>query len=275
MDNRHRPRKRFGQNFLIDPHVVEKIIRSMHPQPGDNLVEIGPGQGVLTEKLLASGAELHAVEIDRDLAALLRQRFAHLGHFTLIEQDVLKVDFDELCSADKPARIIGNLPYNISTPLIFHLLDYLPGILDMLFMLQLEVVDRMSAGPGSKDYGRLSIMTQYFCQVEKLFEVPPQAFAPAPKVTSAIVRLSPRPLASLPLKQSSRLENLVRQAFAQRRKTLRNNLQGILQDTDFSALAIDPGLRPENLSPDDYVRICLWLEAQQGESGSDHDPRSE
>lgn len=264
MDNRHRPRKRFGQNFLIDPHVVEKIIRSMNPQPGDNLVEIGPGQGVLTEKLLASGAELHAVEIDRDLAALLRQRFAHLGHFTLIEQDVLKVDFDELCSADRPARIIGNLPYNISTPLIFHLLDYLPGILDMLFMLQLEVVDRMSAGPGSKDYGRLSIMTQYFCQVEKLFEVPPQAFAPAPKVTSAIVRLSPRPLASLPLKQSSRLENLVRQAFAQRRKTLRNNLQGILQDADFIALAIDPELRPENLSPDDYVRICLWLEGQQG-----------
>lgn len=260
MNRQHRPRKRFGQNFLIDTHVLEKIIQSLHPAVSEHLIEIGPGQGALTERLLDSGASLHAIEIDRDLAAVLRQRFGQYPNFSLIEQDVLKLDFNELLSADSPARIIGNLPYNISSPLLFHLMNYLAGITDMLFMLQLEVVDRMSAKPDSRDYGRLSIMTQYFCQVEKLFEVPPQAFSPAPRVTSAVVKLVPHPQASLPLKHPLTLENLLRQAFSQRRKTLRNNLQGLVPDSDLRSLQIDPGLRPENLSLDDYVRICLWLE---------------
>lgn len=271
MNRQHRPRKRFGQNFLIDSQVIEKIIQCLHPVATEHLIEIGPGQGVLTERLLASGAPLHAIEIDRDLAAWLQQRFGHHPNFSLIEQDVLKLDFNDLLSAESPARIIGNLPYNISSPLLFHLMAYLAGITDMLFMLQLEVVDRMSAKPDSRDYGRLSIMTQYFCQVEKLFEVPSQAFSPAPRVTSAVVKLVPHPPASLPLQHPLTLENLLRQAFAQRRKTLRNNLQGLLLESDLRSLQIDPGLRPENLSLDDYVRICLWLEQRKGNPDSHHD----
>ena len=175
------------------------------------------------------------------------------------EEDVLKVDFSSLLSAEQPARIIGNLPYNISTPLIFHLLKYLAGVKDMLFMLQLEVVERMAAVPGSKSYGRLSIMVQYYCQVEKLFNVPSSAFSPAPKVESAIVKLTPLKQTANELESPEQLTNLLRQAFAQRRKTLRNNLSSLISAEELENLGINPGLRPENLSLDDYVKICKHL----------------
>jgi 16S rRNA (adenine1518-N6/adenine1519-N6)-dimethyltransferase len=263
MKTQHRARKRFGQNFLHEQSVIEQIIQALGPKAHQQIIEIGPGKGALTASLIHRGANLTAIEIDRDLAALLRQEFHENANFKLLEQDVLQLDFNTLLGPEKPARIIGNLPYNISTPLIFHLLDYLPGIADMLFMLQLEVVERMCALPSSKAYGRLSIMCQYYCDVEKLFEVPPQAFSPAPKVTSAIVRLKPRRQAFL--EDPKLLETLLRQAFAQRRKTLRNNLQGLVPAEQLKALDIDPGLRPENLSLLDYVRICRWLGQQLSE----------
>ena len=255
----HRPRKGFGQNFLSDLTIVERIVKAQAPKATDTIIEIGPGQGALTALLLASGATVHAIEIDRDLAAYLREHFAGQANFTLHENDVLKVDFNSILSVDRPARVIGNLPYNISTPLIFHLLNFLPAISDMLFMLQLEVVERMAAKPDSKNYGRLSIMVQYLCQVEKLFNVPASAFTPAPKVESAIIKLSPHkqsPYAAVP---PGELGTLLRQAFAQRRKTLRNNLNGIISSDELTELSIDPGQRPENLSVADYVRICKHI----------------
>ncbi len=255
----HRARKRFGQNFLTDSSILEKIVKAISPKPSEKIIEIGPGQGALTELLLTSNAELHAIEIDRDLAAFLHDKYAKLSHFHLHENDVLKVDFSSLLSPDQPARIIGNLPYNISTPLIFHLLKYLPGVKDMVFMLQLEVVERMAAMPGSKNYGRLSIMVQYYCRVEKLFNVPPSAFSPAPKVESAIVKLTPLKKTANELESPEQLTNLLRQAFAQRRKTLRNNLSSLISSEELETLGINPGLRPENLSLDDYVKICKYL----------------
>jgi 16S rRNA (adenine1518-N6/adenine1519-N6)-dimethyltransferase len=255
----HRARKRFGQNFLTDTSIIEKIVKAISAKQSDKIIEIGPGQGALTELLLTSDAELHAIEIDRDLAAFLREKYANISHFHLHEEDVLKVDFSSLLSAEQPARIIGNLPYNISTPLIFHLLKYLAGVKDMLFMLQLEVVERMAAVPGSKSYGRLSIMVQYYCQVEKLFNVPSSAFSPAPKVESAIVKLTPLKQTANELESPEQLTNLLRQAFAQRRKTLRNNLSSLISAEELENLGINPGLRPENLSLDDYVKICKHL----------------
>jgi len=255
----HRARKRFSQNFLTDFSILEKIAKAIAPDSIDKIIEIGPGKGALTELILNSDVELHAIEIDRDLSAYLREHFASQDNFHLHEDDVLKVDFNALLSATQPARIVGNLPYNISTPLIFHLLNYLPGIKDMLFMLQLEVVERMAAKPGSKSYGRLSVMVQYHCKVEKLFNVPPSAFSPAPKVESAIVKLTPLKRDPDSLVSSEELTNLLRQAFAQRRKTLRNNLRNIISAEELESISINPGLRPENLSLDDYVRICKHL----------------
>ena len=256
----HRARKRFGQNFLTDPQILEKIIKAIAPNSVDKIIEIGPGQGALTELILGSDTVLHAIEIDRDLASYLREKYVNKKNFHLHENDVLKVDFNSLLSDSQPARIIGNLPYNISTPLIFHLLKYLPGIKDMLFMLQLEVVERMAALPNSKSYGRLSIMVQYFCRVEKLFNVPPSAFSPAPKVESAIVKLTPHNHTSDELASPDELTNLLRQAFAHRRKTLRNNLNSLISTDELESLDINPGLRPENISLHDYVRICKYLQ---------------
>ena len=257
----HRARKRFGQNFLHDGGIIERIVRAITPQPGQRLIEIGPGQGAITAPLLAAGADLTAIEIDRDLAAALRQRFAAEPRFQLVEMDVLKFDFASLGSAPAGLRVLGNLPYNISTPLIFHLLRYAPLIHDMVFMLQLEVVERLAARPGSDDYGRLSVMVQYHCKVEKLFKVPPGAFHPQPKVDSAIVRLTPlRPqpfVADDPLL----LERVVREAFGQRRKTLRNTLRSLVSVEQFNSLGIDPARRAETLSLEDYVRIANLLTA--------------
>lgn len=256
----HKARKRFGQNFLHDRGVIERIVRAVNPHGGDCLVEIGPGQGALTGLLLEANGKLEAIELDRDLAALLRRRFAAQPGFVLHEADVLKFDFADIGCAGSGMRIVGNLPYNISTPLLFHLLGYAGRIHDMLFMLQREVVERMAARTGEDDYGRLSVMVQYHCRVEPLFTVPPGAFTPQPKVESAIVRLQPHPVLPCPARNPATLARVVREAFSQRRKTVRNALKGLVPPQRLQDLGIDTGLRPENLSLHDYVRIADILE---------------
>jgi 16S rRNA (adenine1518-N6/adenine1519-N6)-dimethyltransferase len=256
----HKARKRFGQNFLHDEHVINRIVDAIKPASGQILIEIGPGQGAITAPLLARAGKLTVVEIDRDLAAALRVRFAGQPGFTLIENDVLKVDFASLATAPRSLRILGNLPYNISTPLLFHLLKYRELISDMVFMLQLEVVDRMAAGPGDTNYGRLGIMMQYHCKVEKLFRVPPGAFNPQPKVDSAIVRLTPWETLPCPVRNYSLFETLVREAFNQRRKTIRNTLRHFCDAQQLEQLPLDLSLRPENLALADYARIADILD---------------
>lgn len=253
----HKARKRFGQNFLHDQGVIGRIIRAINPQHGQHLVEIGPGLGALTEELLdACQGELDVVELDRDLIPVLRtQFFRHADTFNIHEADALKFDFAGLKQDERPLRIVGNLPYNISTPLIFHLLTFNGLIQDMHFMLQKEVVDRLAAGPGDNHYGRLGIMAQYYCRVEPLFIVPPGAFSPAPKVDSAIVRLVPYAEPPVPAKDVKQLQNVVRTAFGQRRKTLRNNLKQLISAEQLEALEIDPGLRPERLTLAQFVAI--------------------
>lgn len=267
----HRPRKRFGQNFLHDKSVIERIARAVSPRPGQHVVEIGPGKGALTRALLEAGARVTAIEIDRDLAALLREELRGelaAGRFSLIELDVLDFDFSTLTSTpdgNGGLTVVGNLPYNISTPLLFHLLRYQHLIKDMHFMLQREVVDRLAAKPGGGDYGRLSVMVQYHCQVQMLFTVPPGAFSPRPKVESAIVRLTPcRP----PLFDAVDMQlfaAVVREAFSQRRKTIRNTLRARLTAEQLDELGLDPGKRPEQISVADYVRITHFL-SRQGRS---------
>jgi 16S rRNA (adenine1518-N6/adenine1519-N6)-dimethyltransferase len=259
----HRARKRFGQNFLHDEHVIARIVSAITPRPGERLVEIGPGQGAITAPLLALGQGLSVIEIDRDLAAHLRQRFGENPGFNLLERDVLDVDFSQFSNTPRSLRILGNLPYNISTPLLFHLLRYRHLIHDMLFMLQLEVVERLAATPGSADYGRLSVMMQYHCKVERLFKVPPGAFTPAPKVESAIVRLEPWPAPPYPVRDERLFATLVRDAFNQRRKTLRNALKQWMNDAQWQQSGLDPNLRPENLSLGDYARIAAIVEEAQ------------
>jgi 16S rRNA (adenine1518-N6/adenine1519-N6)-dimethyltransferase len=258
----HRARKRFGQNFLNDAGIIDRIVRSIAPKPDDNLVEIGPGQGALTAPLLAACPQLHVIEIDRDLIPILLAQFAKYPHFQIHQQDALNFDFTQLTST-RPLRIVGNLPYNISTPLIFHLLSFQSHVSDMHFMLQKEVVQRLAASAGDPHYGRLSVMVQYYCEVEHLFAVPPECFTPQPKVDSAIVRLKPHttlPFIATNLDIFSRLVNV---AFQQRRKTLRNSLKQLL-DTDIIAeLPIDTSLRPENLSLEDYVNISNLITQQE------------
>lgn len=251
----HRARKRFGQNFLHDPHIIQRIIDALAPQSGEQLLEIGPGQGALTGLLLDSGATLQAVELDRDLARYLYSLYYHSPHFSLHQGDILKTDISSLCPEGSKLRVIGNLPYNISTPCIFHLLRYRDQIQDMLFMLQREVVERLAAVPGEKNYGRLSIMTQYHCHIEHLFDVPPSAFNPQPKVTSAIVRLTPHDPLPRRAEDPEMLKRVVREAFSQRRKTLKNSLKALMKETGITELPVDTSLRPETFSVDDYVRI--------------------
>ncbi len=243
----HRPRKRFGQHFLHDPGVIRKIVEAIAPAADDFLVEIGPGQGVLTLPLAERVEHLEVIEIDRDLAAALpgERVKVHVA-------DALEFDFGVFA---KGVRIVGNLPYNISTPLLFHLARYSDRLRDMHFMLQLEVVERMVAKPSTPEYGRLSVMLQTRFKMEKLFRVGPGAFRPPPKVDSAVVRMVPlgTPLGC----DEKRFEQVVREAFSARRKTLRNALP--LRPEDYAALGIDPKLRPENLSPQDYVRIARLL----------------
>ncbi|MEE3169620.1 MAG: 16S rRNA (adenine(1518)-N(6)/adenine(1519)-N(6))-dimethyltransferase RsmA [Pseudomonadota bacterium] len=254
----HQARKRFGQNFLHDPGVIERIVRSINPRPDDAIVEIGPGLGALTEEILAVNPRLQVVELDRDLIPVLRTKFFNYPEFRIHEADALKFDFSQL-AADRPLRIIGNLPYNISTPLIFHLLGQAGVVQDMHFMLQKEVVQRLAAVPGENNYGRLGIMAQYFCKVQPLFEVGPGAFRPAPKVDSAIVRLVPHATLPHPAKDLSILQSVVRTAFNARRKTLRKALGGLVSVAQLQSLGIDDGLRPENLALADYVAIADLL----------------
>ena len=256
----HKARKRFGQNFLVDQGIINHIVRSVHPREDDNLVEIGPGQGAITGLLLDSCPKLNVIELDRDLVPVLLAQFAKYRDFKIHQTDALQFDFSKLCqSADKPLRVVGNLPYNISTPLIFHLLSFQEKIGDMHFMLQKEVVQRLSAEPGGKHYGRLSIMAQYYCQVEYLFDVPPESFHPAPKVDSAIVRLTPHATLPLVANDVKKLETLVKTAFSQRRKTLRNSLKSLLQELEQSEINIDLSQRAENISLASYVELSNKL----------------
>jgi 16S rRNA (adenine1518-N6/adenine1519-N6)-dimethyltransferase len=258
-DHSHRARKRFGQNFLHDQGVIHRIARAINANADHHVVEIGPGQGALTADILTSGCLLDAVELDRDLIPILQQRFAAEPRFRLQQGDALKFDFASLQDSDEKLRVVGNLPYNISTPLIFHLLDQHQLISDMHFMLQLEVVNRLAATPGNKSYGRLSVMTQYYCQVYSLFEVPPEAFNPRPKVQSAIVRLTPHKQLPHPANSIETLQTVLRTAFNQRRKTLRNSLKTQISSDQLEALNIDPIARPETLSLQQFVAISNSL----------------
>ncbi|MDX1397942.1 MAG: 16S rRNA (adenine(1518)-N(6)/adenine(1519)-N(6))-dimethyltransferase RsmA [Oceanospirillum sp.] len=255
----HRARKRFGQNFLQDEGIIRRIVRSIAPQTGEHMVEIGPGMGALTEIILESADRLDVIELDRDLIPGLKVKFFNHPGFEIHQADALKFDFAELIDDGKPLRVAGNLPYNISTPLIFHLLEQRQNIQDMHFMLQKEVVERLAAAPGTNDWGRLGIMAQYLCDVEALFIVPPEAFDPMPKVDSAIVRLTPHKELPCPAKSAECLDNLVRTAFGQRRKTLRNNLKGLMDVSEIEALGIDPQRRPETLTLQEVVALsdCL------------------
>ncbi len=257
----HTPRKRFGQNFLTDPAVINRIASAISPRSTDHLVEIGPGQGALTETLAPTGCRLDVIELDRDLVAGLLAAFSIYKGFKLHSADALKFDFASLVESGEQLRVVGNLPYNISTPLIFKLLDNAPIIEDMHFMLQLEVVERLAAEPGSKAWGRLGIMTQYHCRVEQLFEVPPSAFNPPPRVQSAIVRLQPWEKSPWPECDVDSLRRVVRAAFAQRRKTLRNNLKGLLEADALGDLGIDPGARAETLDLPDFIAMSNCLNA--------------
>ena len=262
----HVARKRFGQNFLHDPTIIGRIISAINPKPDQHLVEIGPGLGALTEEILLEAGALEAVELDRDLIPVLRTKFfRYEGKFKIHEADALKFDFASLQNDERPLRVVGNLPYNISTPLIFHLLSFSGLISDMHFMLQKEVVERLAAQPGEDHYGRLGIMAQYYCRVEKLFIVPPGAFNPAPKVDSAIVRLIPHTTLPIEAKDPNLLADVVRTAFGQRRKTLRNNMKGLITGEQLEALGIDPGLRPERLSLAQFIAISEAIHSLRNE----------
>jgi len=251
----HRPRKRFGQNFLHDQSVIERILSYVDPRPGQALVEIGPGQGALTRGVLQRAGELDAVELDRDLLEPLQRTCAPLGTLRLHNADALKFDFRSLRTDERRLRLIGNLPYNISTPLLFHLIEQSDVIEDMHFMLQKEVVDRMAAGPGSKTYGRLSVMLQVSCEVAPLFNIGPESFHPPPKVDSSVVCLRPRTEPLVATADIPAFGKLVTAAFHQRRKTLRNNLKGLLDSEQIMAVGIDPGVRTEMLPISDLIRL--------------------
>lgn len=250
------PRKRFGQNFLHDPGVIAHILAAIGPRPEDHLVEIGPGRGAITAGLLATTGHLDVVEIDRDLIGPLAERFAARGDLAIHSADALTFDLCALREGDARLRVVGNLPYNISTPLLFRFLEQAGCIEDMHFMLQKEVVERIAAEPRCKAYGRLTVMLQAFCRATALFTIGPGAFTPAPKVESAFLRLTPyRPLPH-PVADAGTLSRLVAQAFSQRRKTLRNTLKGVLPPAFLEAQGIDPGQRAEEIPVDAYIRLA-------------------
>ena len=251
-----RPRKRFGQHFLHDRAVVRRIVEALAPRPGDLIAEIGPGRGALTFPLLESGCELHAVEIDRDLAASLRERTPRHPNLTVHEADALEFDFTGVVPPPRRLRVVGNLPYNISTPLMFRVLAALPRISDIHLMLQREVVERMVSAPGARTYGRLGVMVQLDCAVERLFRVGADAFRPAPRVESAVVRLRPRPRVALDPADRERFTAIVRTCFSKRRKTLRNALRGLCDESAIAAAGLDPRTRPETLAVDDFIALA-------------------
>jgi 16S rRNA (adenine1518-N6/adenine1519-N6)-dimethyltransferase len=252
---RHFPRKRFGQHFLHDPFVLSRIVQAIAPQTGDTLVEIGPGEGALTRPLLERLPKLVAIEIDRDLAAALAAEFPP-ERLEVIVADALEFDF---ASLPEGLRVVGNLPYNVSTPLLFHLAGFATRVRDMHFMLQLEVVDRMAASHSTPEYGRLSVMLQRRFCIERLFKVPPGAFRPPPKVESAVVRLTPLPADRIAPVDEKLFASVVTRAFGGRRKTLKNALGSLIDAGGLERLGIDPGLRPENVAPGDYIRIAISI----------------
>jgi len=256
---RHKARKRFGQNFLHDQQVIDRIVNSIAPKATDLLVEIGPGQAALTRPLLESGAELHLIELDRDLVVHLEKEFSSHPNITIHSCDALRANLPEL-TGHRPFRLIGNLPYNISTPLIFHVLQWNDLISDMHFMLQKEVVSRMAAAPGSRTYGRLSVMTQYRADVIPLFDVLPESFSPVPKVCSSIVRLNPLTEAPVDAGSFDNLKKVVTAAFSMRRKTLRNSLRSVMDEDQIIASGIDPGQRAEQLSLSQFAALARSLQ---------------
>ena len=257
----HTARKRFGQNFLVDERVIADIIHAIRPEPADNMVEIGPGLGALTRPLIKRLHQLHVVEIDRDIIARLEKEYSpgdskNTGRLVIHAGDALKFDLAQLPT---PLRIVGNLPYNISSPLLFYFASYADRIIDMHFMLQNEVVERMVAEPSTPAYGRLSVMLQYRFQMEKLLDVPPESFRPSPKVNSAIVRMIPLPTTDILVRDEKLFGQVVATAFGQRRKTLRNTLKSYLTEIDFERLKIDAQARAENLGVAEFTRIVNFL----------------
>jgi 16S rRNA (adenine1518-N6/adenine1519-N6)-dimethyltransferase len=250
----HRTRKRFGQHFLHDQNTILRILRAIDPQPGDNLIEIGPGEGALTLPLLRACQNLTAIELDRDLLAPLQQRAISIGRLEIINADILEFDLESL-PMEGPLRLVGNLPYNISTPLMFHLLESVSRIRDMHFMLQKEVAQRIVAGPGDRHYGRLSVMLQYRCECQYLFEVAPECFRPPPKVDSAVIRLLPLAAPAYDVGDYATFSSIVQTAFGQRRKTIGNSLKGLLSRQLIADCGIDPGLRAENLALADFASL--------------------
>lgn len=264
MNNRvhqgHLARKRFGQNFLNDQFVIDSIVSAINPQKGQAMVEIGPGLAALTEPVGERLDEMTVIELDRDLAARLKTHPFLGPKLTIYQQDAMTMDFGALSKEiGQPLRVFGNLPYNISTPLMFHLFSYTDAIADMHFMLQKEVVNRLVAGPNSKAYGRLSVMAQYYCQVIPVLEVPPTAFTPPPKVDSAVVRLVPHAVMPHQVKDLRVLSRITTEAFNQRRKTIRNSLGNVFTVDVLTELGIDPGLRAENISVAQYCQLANWI----------------
>ncbi len=251
-------KKRFGQNFLVDSFIIDKLLCAIAPSPQDHLVEIGPGMGAITIPLLPLVKQIDAVELDKDLIPILFKKANDLGNLTIHQEDILKFDLHNITQAPNSLRVVGNLPYNISTPLLFHLLDQKELIIDMHFMLQQEVAQRLAASPNSKQYGRLTIMAQYHCDVEILVSVPPHCFQPAPKVHSSFVRLTPKTPA-LKANSIEALDHVVKKAFAMRRKTISNALKGLISIEQLNDLGINLMLRPEQISLENYVRMSNIL----------------
>jgi 16S rRNA (adenine1518-N6/adenine1519-N6)-dimethyltransferase len=257
----HRAKKRFGQNFLVDAGIIERILHSIKPQPDDHIVEIGPGLGALTQPLLNTVSRLDVIELDRDVIPVL-DKLEGSSRLCIHNTDVLNFDFTEFVRSHfgyGKLRIIGNLPYNISTAVLFHLIAHRSVIEDMHFMLQKEVVERIAAAVGSHDYGRLTVMLQLYFNACPLFVVAPQCFRPVPRVDSAIIRLTPRPVAAITADEHNSFEDLIRQSFSQRRKTLKNTLKGLCTTEQMLAAGVDPGRRPQQLDIGDYVRLYREL----------------
>lgn len=254
----HRARKRFGQHFLENEAILQAMVDSIRPKASDHLVEIGPGLGALTQLLVHEVGRLDAIEIDRDLVKILKERFDQFANFHLHSQDVLHFPWADL-PHEGGLRVVGNLPYNISTPLMFSLFHHLDLITDMYFLLQREVAERIASKPSSKRYGRLSVMSQYYCDADVLFPVAAEDFNPKPKVESAFIRLTPKPLSALSVVDQELMQKVVTEAFCHRRKTLSNSLQALISISELESLGINPKLRAENLSVEDYISISNHL----------------
>ena len=267
----HKAKKRFGQNFLNDADIIDRIVRAISPKVGDKLLEIGPGLGAITEPVAELTDELNVVELDRELAARLKSHPFYGKKLNIFEGDALQFDFNEIIKPGEKFKIFGNLPYNISTPLLFHLYNYLDSIENMHFMLQKEVVNRMCAAPNSKAFGRLSVMTQYYCKTIPVTEVPPSAFIPPPKVDSAVIRLIPKPHDERNQVNPATLNTVCLEAFNQRRKTLRNSLSNIISQDVLVELGIDANLRAENLTLLQFIELAQWLDKQKEKKNNNDD----